>query len=80
MKVVNSTLSVILAGVALVGCAMQTVIEPTRGQTEAQLNRDKAECLQVADKYYGVTNKDLTQSDSYVVCLKQKGYNVSSKF
>ncbi|MEA9568971.1 hypothetical protein [Polynucleobacter sp. AP-Nickl1-40-C4] len=59
---------------------MTTEYVPTKGQSEAQFNRDKAECLQVAGKYCGISNNDLTQSDSYVVCLKSKGYETKSKF
>jgi hypothetical protein len=76
----KTTLLALITGLSLTACAMTTEYVPTKGQSEAQFNRDKSECLQVASKYYGVTNNDLTQSDSYVVCLKSKGYDVKSKF
>lgn len=76
----KTTLLALTIGFALTACAMTTEYVPTKGQSEAQYNRDKSECLQVASKYYGATNNDLTQSDSYVVCLKSKGYEIKSKF
>ena len=80
MRTIASTLMVLSAGVVLAGCAMQMEIIPTRGQSEAQFNKDKEACLQVARSYYGASNNDLTTSDTYLACLSSKGYETKSKF
>lgn len=80
MKNIKSTLAAVSAGLVLAACAGQQIITPENGQSEAQMSRDKEQCLKVAASYYGASNTNLGTSDVYLECLKSKGYSNKTVF
>ena len=80
MKNIKLTLAALSAGLVLAACAGQQIITPENGQSEAQMMSDKQHCLKVAANYYGAGNTDLGTSDTYLECLKAKGYSNKTTF
>jgi outer membrane biogenesis lipoprotein LolB len=80
MKIINSTLIALTAGLVLTACAQQTELIPTKGQSTERYNQDRAACIKESNAYYGNSGGAPSESDVFLGCMKSKGYQVKQKF
>ncbi len=80
MKIINSTLITMAAGMLLTACAQQTELIPTKGQSAERYNQDRTACIKESNKYYGNSGGDPSESDVFLECMKAKGYQIKQKF
>ena len=80
MKIINSTLIALTAGLVLTACAQQTELIPTKGQSTERYNQDRAACIKESNTYYGNSGGAPSESDVFLGCMKSKGYQVKQRF